>query len=98
MIIYEVTLQVEPSLAPRLEEHMRQTHIPAIFATGCFRRIRFAQASPARFRTSYQADTQAHLDRYLRNYALKLRAEFQAEFPTGVVLTRETWIQREVWE
>lgn len=98
MIIYEVTLQVEPGLAPRVEEHMRRSHIPAIVATGCFRQIRFSQASPARFRTSYQANTQADLDRYLRSYALKLRAEFQAEFPTGVILTRETWVQREVWE
>lgn len=77
---------------------MRRSHIPAIFASGCFSRIRLVQASPARFRVWYQAETQAQLDRYLRDHALKLRAEFQAEFPTGVILTRETWIQREVWE
>lgn len=97
MVLYEVTLQVEPHLAAAVEEHMRQSHIPEIFATGCFRRIRFSAASATRFRTSYQADGQADLDRYLRDHAPRLRAEFEARFPQGVILTRETWVQREVW-
>ena len=50
-----------------------------------------------RFRTTYQADGQADLDRYLREYAPRFRAEFQTRFPEGVILTRETWVQREVW-
>jgi hypothetical protein len=97
MITYEVTLQVEPHLTAAVEEYMRHRHIPEIFASGCFRRIRFSQASPTRFRTSYQADTQADLDRYVREHAPRLRAEFQALFPEGVTLTRETWLQREIW-
>lgn len=97
MVSYEVTLQVQPALAPAAEEFMRQSHIPAIFATGCFRRIRFSLASPTRFRTSYQADTQADLDRYLREHAPRFRAEVQARFPDGLTITRETWVQREVW-
>ena len=98
MISYEVTLQVEPALAPAVEDHMRRSHIPAIVATACFRRIRFDRASPARFRTSYQADSQEDLDRYLRDHAPRLRAELHTEFPTGVTLTRETWTQLESWE
>jgi hypothetical protein len=97
MINYEVTLQVEPRLAAAVEEHMRQRHSPEIFATGCFGRIRFSLASPTRFRTTYQADAQADLDRYVREHAPHFRAEFQANFPDGVVLTREIWVQREVW-
>jgi len=97
MISYEVTLQVEPRLAAEVEEYMRQRHIPEIFATGCFRRIRFSLASPNRFRTSYQADGQADLDRYLREHAPRFRADFQTRFPEGVTLTRETWVQREIW-
>jgi hypothetical protein len=97
MVSYEVTLQVQPALAPAVEEFMRQSHIPAIFATGCFRRIRFSLASPTRFRTTYQADTQADLDRYLREHAPRFRAEVQARFPDGLTITRETWVQREVW-
>lgn len=97
MILYEVTLQAEPAVAPALEEYMIQSHIPDIFTTGCFRRIRFSGASSVRFRTSYQADTPAELDRYLHDHAPRLRAEFLEKFPAGVTITRETWIQREVW-
>jgi hypothetical protein len=98
MILYEVTLDVEPVLAHQVEEHMRQSHIPAIFATGCFRRIRFCQASLYRFRTSYEAATQADLDRYFRDHAPGLRDEFTKSFPTGVSISRETWVLREFWD
>ena len=94
MIVYEVTLDVDPLVSSAVEEHMRRQHIPAIFATGCFRRIRFQRASRHRFRTSYEAETTA---RYLHQHAPALRAEFQAEFPTGVQLSRETWYVLERW-
>jgi hypothetical protein len=98
MLSYEVTLQVEPALAAAVERYMRERHIPAIHASGCFRQIRFLQASAARFRTSYEAASQAELDRYLADHAPRMRAEFQAEFPRGVTLTRETWAERERWD
>jgi hypothetical protein len=97
MLLYEVTLQVEPALAQKVENYMRGRHIPEIFATGCFRRIRFDRASPARFRTSYQADSQADLDRYLQDHAPKFRAEFHRDFPEGLRVTREVWMQQQVW-
>jgi hypothetical protein len=97
MIRYEVTLQVEPPLAPAVAQHMRGQHIPEIFATGCFQHIRFEQASPARFRTSYEAKNQTDLEHYLHDHAPKLRAEFQNRFPTGVITTREIWALQEVW-
>jgi hypothetical protein len=97
MSLYEVTLEVEPALSSAVEEHMRRLHIPAIFATGCFRRIRFQRATDHRFRTTYEAETAADLERYLRDHAPGLRAEFLAEFPTGVRLTRETWQEVEHW-
>ena len=98
MILYEVTLQVDPTHAGAVEEHMRREHIPDIFASGCFHRIRFDRASPARFRTRYEARTEADLERYLREHAPRFRARFQALFPTGVTVTRETWTMQESWE
>lgn len=97
MLHYEVTLEVEPTLAESVEQFMRLQHIPAMLATGCFQRIRFFQASPARFRTSYQAAGQAELDRYLNQHATRMRTEFQAEFPRGVTVTREVWTERQHW-
>jgi hypothetical protein len=97
MLLYEVTLDSEPAIAEELEEHMRKTHIPAIAATGCFRQIRFCRSASGRFRTSYEAENQADLDRYFRDHAPALRHEFSREFPKGVTLSRETWALREVW-
>jgi Domain of unknown function (DUF4286) len=97
MLSYEVTLQVEPQLAPEVERHMRQEHIPAIFATRCFRQIRFSRASAARFRTGYEATSQDELDRYLRDHAPTFRRDFQERFPRGVIVTRETWVEQERW-
>jgi hypothetical protein len=97
MISYEVTLQIEPPLAAAVEEHMRREHIPAIFATGCFRRIRFSRASPSRFRTSYEARAAADLERYLRDHAAAFRAQFQTTFPSGITVARETWAEVESW-
>lgn len=97
MIVYEVTLQVDAALAGQVEAHMRGEHIPAIAATGCFQQIQFDRASPARFRTRYFAANQSDLDRYLEQHAPRLRTEFQARFPAGVRLTRETWSTIQSW-
>jgi len=98
MVLYEVTLQVEPALTSEVEDHMRSHHIPAILATRCFETIRFDQAAPGRFRTTYQARSSADLERYLEKHAPGFRAEFQALFPSGVSATREIWSARELWQ
>jgi hypothetical protein len=98
VIYYEVILQVQPAIAAKVADHMRREHIPAIFATGCFQRIRFCRASAGLFRTSYEAVSQANLDRYLRDHAPGFRADFQDRLPTGVTVTRETWVEQERWE
>jgi hypothetical protein len=97
MLLYEVTLQVVPAIAAVVEAHMRREHIPDIFATGCFQRIRFERASSTLYRTSYEAKDESDLERYLQQHAPRLRAAFQAHFPTGVITTRQTWTQLERW-
>jgi hypothetical protein len=97
MVVYEVTLDVEPQFMEALTAYMRREHIPAILATRCFRRIRFDSASPTRVRTSYQAESRPALDRYLQEFSPHYRADFQARFPQGVVATREIWTEQEAW-
>jgi Domain of unknown function (DUF4286) len=97
VLLYEVTLEVESDLQARVERYMREHHIPGIFGTGCFQRVRFCRASNGSFRTSYEAAGQADLDRYLGRHAPDFRAEFQSEFPTGVRLLRETWVEQQRW-
>jgi Domain of unknown function (DUF4286) len=98
MIAYEVTCEVEPSLAPAYERYMRAKHIPEVFATGCFHSAVFSCSTPGRYRTSYVARTQADLDRYLQHHTEALRADFAAHFPEGVSLSREVWVTLEQWE
>ncbi len=98
MITYEVTSEVEESLAGRFEQYMRETHIPEVLATGCFQAAVFARSSPGRYRTSYVARTQADLDRYLATHTAGLRLDFAAHFPEGVSLSREVWGTVQRWE
>jgi uncharacterized protein DUF4286 len=97
-VLYEVTLQVQPALAPAVEQYMRTHHIPGILRTGCFFNIRFDRAGEGKFRTSYRAHSSADFERYLHEHAPALRAEFQAEFASGVALTRETWTALQEWQ
>lgn len=97
MVTYEVTIDVEPGLAAAFERYMRDEHIPAIFATGCFARIDFEQASTTRFRTRYQAARREDLERYLRDHTAPFRADFAARFPTGAAVAREIWMAQQGW-
>lgn len=98
MIRYEVTLEVsDPTLVDAVERYMRDTHIPQIHRTGCFRRIRFERATAARFRTTYEARSQDDLDRYLREHTDELQTLFRAQFPRGVAATREVWRELQHW-
>jgi hypothetical protein len=98
MVIYEVTLTLDdPARGEELEAYMRGRHIPQIYATGCFREVRFSRTDDGRYRTSYGAALQEHLDRYLREYTHALRDDFASHFPTGVSASREVWTVVESW-
>jgi hypothetical protein len=98
MIRYEVTLDVDPAGSAEVTQYMRDVHIPEIFATGCFHTIRLERGSPTRLRTTDLAFRADDLDHYLRAHAPALRSAFQARFPAGVRVVRETWTEIAVWE
>jgi hypothetical protein len=98
MVLYEVTLEVDPPLAERLIAYMQNDHIPGIYQTGCFRRVSFQRASATRFRTSYQAASPTDLERYLTVHAEAFRADFRAHFPSGLRISRETWTEDTIWD
>jgi len=97
MVTYEVTATVEAGLAERYETFMRDTHVPEVFATGCFRAVSFERAESGRYRIRYQAASQADVDRYLREHTARLRAAFVAHFPAGATLSREVWTEIQRW-
>jgi hypothetical protein len=88
-VSYEVTATVETRLADAFERFMVQDHIPALMATGCFASAMIVRLAPGRYRMRYGAESRAALDRYLETEAMRVRAEFTARFPGGIVLERE---------
>jgi hypothetical protein len=97
-VVYEVTVEVERSLVDAFVRYMTEQHIPQIYATGCFHRIRFDRAAPTTFRSAYHAATGADLERYLQDHTATFRADFGAHFPTGVTVSRVTWSSIATWE
>src|SRR4029079_3991707 len=97
MIIYEITATVAPELVDEYERYMREHHIPALLATGCFGTAAFTRSTAGRYRMRYEASAESDLDRYLPVYAERLRSEFADRFPTGVEVAREVWTVRHAW-
>ena len=97
MVTYEVHAEVEPFLADSFQRYMVLQHIPAILATGCFQAIDFERGAAGRFRTRYQAATQADLDLYLDRHTPAFREDLTRNFPEGVSTRRETWEGVQGW-
>lgn len=95
MLSYEVTIQLDDaSLADALESYMRNGHVAAVVATGCFLDGRFEQSEPGVYRTRYGVASQEDLDRYVAEHAPRLRADFQQHFPSGLRVSRAVWSER----
>jgi hypothetical protein len=97
MIAYEVTVEVDAALTERYLAYMRDHHIPALLATGCFAHAELDRAKETRFRQRYLAKSLAELERYLEDHAPTLRRDYEKHFPTGTSLTREIWEEVRRW-
>jgi hypothetical protein len=90
MIVYAVTLRVDPAVADEFVEYLRRTHVPDVLATGCFvgheilRVTDPPDAGDDRGRTTYcvqyRVRSRANLDRYLADHAPALRKEVADRF------------------
>lgn len=90
-VTYEVTAHVRDDLAVSFQSFMREKHIRDVLQTGAFVGATFDRLSPTVFRTRYEAESPAALERYLDEHAPRLRADVATHFPAGVEYTRETW-------
>ncbi len=97
MIAYEVTVEVDEALTERYLAYMRDHHIPALLATGCFAHAELDRAKETRFRQRYLAESLAELERYLEDHAPALRRDYEKHFPSGTSLTREIWEEVRRW-
>ncbi len=98
MVTYEITASVGASLCDAYERYMRQRHIPDVLGSECFQGAVFTNATPGRYRIRYEAVTADDLERYLATHAPRLREDFAAHFPQGVVLSREVWVAIQSWD
>ena len=79
MIIYNVTIQVEHSIAGPWLTWLKEEHIPEMIATGCFTNARILQlleaddAEGLTYAIQYHADSKALYNRYIREHAEELR-------------------------
>ncbi len=88
MLIYEITVVIEPDLTAEFERFMTDRHIPDLLATGRFTAAFFAR-SGREYRIGYHCNSKADLDYYLANDAEGFRADFASHFPDRVSVSRK---------
>ena len=77
MILYNVTVSIEPAVALEWVDWMRSKHIPDVMATGCFLESRFSRVNGEvengfTYAVTYVAESQEkqeHSERYLGKFA-----------------------------
>ncbi len=97
MIIYEVTSDVAAAGIAAYETYMREKHIPAVLASGCFVSATIDRSMPGRYRVRYVVRSMDILDRYLVAYAPQFRDDFAAHLGDLVHVSREVWSELQHW-
>src|SRR6478672_8288706 len=81
MIVYNVTVKTEHSIAADWLEWIKEEHIPEIIGTGCFSHAHVLQllevddTEGPTYAVQYFADSKALYNRYIEKYADKMRAK-----------------------
>ena len=79
MIIYNVTIKVEGSIADAWLQWMLNEHIPDVMRTGCFsshrvvRLLEVDESEGPTYAIQYNADSKADYNRYIQMHAANLR-------------------------
>ena len=91
MIIYNVTTKVDWSVHDQWLEWMRQEHMAAVVATGCFEKYQLARllevddTEGPTYTAQYFAPSRAQYHRYLEVHAPKLRQESISKWGDRVI-------------
>ncbi len=94
MLIYNVTINVEPDVIEEWKTWMLNDHIPAVMNTGCFTEFSFlklhheAENDGETFAVQYMAANWNKLNEYLEEYAHALRSQTAEAFPNKTVAFR----------
>ena len=85
MILYNVTISLDPSIHEEWLNWMKSTHVPQVMATGCFSEARISQVQETEeggltFAMGYVCESQDKYDEYQSNYATALQQEHNAKY------------------
>jgi hypothetical protein len=79
MLIYNVTVQVERSIADEWLKWLQQEHIPEVFQTGCFLKhqvvklVDDAETETVTYAAQYYVESEQQLNTYLNDHAPAMR-------------------------
>lgn len=79
MIIYNVTIKVEPSIATEWLEWLKREHIPDVTGTGCFTHattlhmLEADETDGITYAVQYHANSKEEYQRYIENFADEMR-------------------------
>ena len=79
MVIYNVTIKIEPAIKNEWLHWLREDHIPDILATGCFTKARIfhllemEESDGITFAVQYEAKEKSDYERYLSEFATDMR-------------------------
>ncbi|MEO7174610.1 MAG: DUF4286 family protein [Saprospiraceae bacterium] len=96
MIIYSVTIQIDPDVERDWLSWMKNVHIPEVMATGCFVENRFCQliepiVDPdmgTTYNIQYSCQDQAAFDQYQSQYAPALQQDHRERYEGYFVVFR----------
>jgi hypothetical protein len=85
MILYNVTVSIDPAISEEWLAWMRSTHIPEVMATGCFvesrlSRVQGEEEGGLTFAITYLSLNQEKLDEYQEKHAPLLQKDHSEKF------------------
>lgn len=100
MIIYNVTVKIEPGIQKEWETWMRSVHIPDVMATGHFndaqlRKLLYLEDDGVSYSVQYRCESMADLEAYQSQHAERLQAEHATRFKNKYVAFRTLMHQLE---
>ena len=94
MIIYNVTVKVEQSIAEAWLQWMLNEHIPDVMGTGCFsshrvvRLLEVDETEGPTYAIQYHADSKANYNRYIQLFAPDMRQRSFDKWGNGFISFR----------
>lgn len=86
MIIYNITIKVEWSVAEEWVKWMREVHIPGVLNTGCFEKHQFVrllqvdETEGPTYASQYYTPSLSKYDFYLQHYAASFRQQIEEKW------------------